>query len=64
MSSRYLRSIDDPETIPPVGENMKDRSVGGLITGQVGRDDIFAVKGSFAIDKTAVGYWFMAIAGW
>lgn len=60
----YLRGIDDPETIPPVGKDMKDSSVGGLITGQVGRDDIFAVKGSFAIDKTAIWYRFMAIAVW
>lgn len=43
---------------------MKDSSVGGLITGQVGRHDIFAVKSSFAINKTAIGYWFMAIAVW
>ena len=43
---------------------MKYSSVGGLITGQVGWDDIFTVKGSFAINKAAVGYWFMAIAGW
>lgn len=40
---------------------MKDGSF-TRTTWQVGRDDILAIKDSFAVDETAVGHWFMAIA--
>jgi hypothetical protein len=56
-----LRGVDEPETIAPVGDDMNGGSF-TRTTRQVGRDDIFAIEDSFAVDETAVGYWFMAVA--